>query len=282
MRKPQRAGLAVAVALLAVSASAQNKKEFSTSLTAGASVAIVNEYGSINVQPATNGKLLISALPHSSKVEVDFHDNAGGRVEARSHVLQNGSADETRVDYEVRLPAGVSVSIRSSNGPLTVDGINSDVTCAGESAPVQVRNGGNGHVHVRSVDGPITLASLKNVHMEVVSIVGDVAMTDVTGPSVTVNTTKGKITYAGDFSGGGDYSLSSHSGDIDVIMPAGASVDMSAKSVQGSVTDGFQLQPAAHPMFVVTQGKSFAGTANSGASSVKLRSFNGKIRVQKQ
>lgn len=282
MRKPRRAGLAVAVALLAASASAQNKKELSLTLNGGASVTIVNEYGSVNVQPSTGNKLLITAVPHSSKVEVDFRNNSNNRVEARSHVVQNGSPDETRVDYEVRLPAGASINVRSYNGPLTVDGVNADVTCEGESAPVVVRNGGNGHVHVHTMDGPITLNNLKNAHMEVVSIGGSVTLSGVTGPSVTINTTKGKISYTGDFSGGGDYSLSSHSGDIDVTMPAGASVDMSAKSVQGTVVDAYQLQPDVHPMFAVTQGKSFAGSANNGASSVKLRSFSGKIRVQKQ
>jgi DUF4097 and DUF4098 domain-containing protein YvlB len=283
MRKPQRAGLAVAVVLLAVSASAQKKKEFTTRLNAGASVTIVNEYGSITVQPAANSNsLVITAVPRSSKVEVDFHNNANSRVEARSRILQTGSPDETRVDYEVRLPAGTSINLRSSNGPLTVDGINADVTCEGESAPVQIRNGGNGHVHIDTVDGPISLTSLKNAHVEVISIGGDVAMTGVTGPSVTVSTTKGKISYSGDFGGGGDYALSSHSGNIDVTLPASASVDMSAKSIQGSVDDSFPLHPDAHPIFAVTQGKSFAGTANSGASSVKLRSFSGRIRVQKQ
>jgi DUF4097 and DUF4098 domain-containing protein YvlB len=282
MRKPQRAGLAVAVAMLAVSASAQNKKAFSAPLNPGAAVTIVNEYGAVNVQPSDSKTLTITAVPRSSKVEVDFHNNANSRVEARSHVLQSASPDESRVDYEVRLPAGASVSIQSSNGPLTVDGINGDVSCEGESAPVQVRNGGNGHVHVHTVEGAITLTNLKNAHVEVVSIGGAVTMSGVTGSSVTVGTTKGNINYSGDFVGGGDYSLSTHSGNVDVVMPANASVEMSAKSVQGSVEDGFQLQPAAHPLFAVTQGKSFAGTANNGASSVKLRSFSGKIRVKKQ
>jgi DUF4097 and DUF4098 domain-containing protein YvlB len=172
--------------------------------------------------------------------------------------------------------------VRSSNGPLAIEDVNGDVTCEGESASVQVRNGGNGHVHVRTVEGPVKVADLKNAHIEIASVSGDISLNGVTGPSVVVNTTKGKINYTGDFDGGGDYSLSTHSGDIDVAMPTGASVDMSAKSVQGSVEDAFSLKPEAHPMFVVTQGKSFAGVANSGASSVKLRSFSGKIRVKKQ
>jgi DUF4097 and DUF4098 domain-containing protein YvlB len=284
MRKPQHAGLAVAVVLLAVSAPAQTRKEFSASLNVGATVSIVNEFGSVNVHSSTSSSqvLSITAVLSSAKVEVDFQNSNNNRVEARSHILQNAGPDEVRVDYDVRLPAGANMSVRSSEGPLTVDGVNGDVICEAESSAVQVRNGGNGHVHVRTVEGPIMLTNLKNAHTEIVSIAGDVSLNSVTGPSLTVNTTKGRISYAGDFAGGGDYSFSTHSGDIDVAMPVGASVDMSAKSVQGSVEDGFSLKPEAHPMFVITQGKSFAGTANSGASSVKLRSFSGKIRVKKQ
>jgi hypothetical protein len=282
MRKRQQAGLAVAVALLAVSAPAQDKKEFNALINRGATVSIVNEFGAVKVLPSSSKTLLITAVPHSAKVEVDFQNNNNNRIEAHSHILQNANPDEARVDYEVRLPAGANVVVRSSNGPLTVEGVNGDVTCEGESSPVQVRNGGNGHLHVRTVEGAVTLANLKNAHIEIASVSGDISLNGVTGPSVAVSTTKGKINYVGDFDGGGDYSLSTHSGDIDIAMPAGASVDMSAKSVQGSVEDAFSLKPEAHPMFAVTQGKSFAGVANSGASSVKLRSFSGKIRVKKQ
>ncbi len=281
MRNSQRASLVVAtMALLSVAAAAQ-KKEFRYPVTAGAMISVVNEFGPVTVRPANGAQVVITATSHSSKVEADGYHN-GNRVEVRSHVLQSGSADETRVDYDVQVPPGASVNIRSSDGPIAVSGINGDVTCEGVSAPVEVRDGGNGHVHVHTMDGSITLTNLKNAHMEVVTVGGNVTLSSVDGPLVSVSAGKGHVTYDGDFAGGGDYSLSSHSGNIDVTMPAASSVDVSAKSVNGSVADEFQLQPAPHPMFAIAQGKSFAGTANSGASSVKLRSFSGKISVKKK
>jgi hypothetical protein len=42
------------------------------------------------------------------------------------------------------------------------------------------------------------------------------------------------------------------------------------------------LQQKSHNSFVPMQGRSFAGTSNSGSSSVELQSFSGKIRVKKQ
>ena len=87
---------------------------------------------------------------------------------------------------------------------------------------------------------------------------------------------------SGDCSGGGDYSLSTHSGNIDVTLPPSASVDITARSITGAVEDGFQLQSDSHPTMPITAGKSFAGHANSGAASLHLRSFSGKITVKKQ
>jgi hypothetical protein len=59
-------------------------------------------------------------------------------------------------------------------------------------------------------------------------------------------------------------------------------VDLTARSITGSVENDFPLQAKRHPSFAITQGRSFAGTSNSGASSVQLRSMSGKIRVKKQ
>jgi DUF4097 and DUF4098 domain-containing protein YvlB len=281
MRKAQRAGLAVAtVTLLAASAIAQKKQEFHIPVSAGASVTILNAFGPITVRPSNNNQVSVVATPHSDKVEVDQNKNST-RLEFRTHVLQKATPEESRVDYEVQVPVNVNLTVRSSNGPIIVDHVNGDVTSEGESSPVQVRDGGNGHVHIRTVDGPVALTNLKNAHVEVASIGGDVNIVSSTGPSFSVNTTKGKITYDGDFDGGGDYSFSTHMGDIDVMMPANSSVDLWARSVNGTVQDVFQLQPEQHPSFAPSQGKSFAGTANSGASSVKLRTFSGKITVKK-
>jgi len=109
-----------------------------------------------------------------------------------------------------------------------------------------------------------------------------VQLSDVTGPKVSVNTAAGDISYEGDFGGGGQYSLSSHTGAIDVLLPATASVDLDARTVRGSVENDFPLQQKTHPTYAYVAGRSFAGTSNSGSSSVQLRSFSGKIRVKKR
>jgi DUF4097 and DUF4098 domain-containing protein YvlB len=135
---------------------------------------------------------------------------------------------------------------------------------------------------VRSVAGSVNLNNVTLGHVDVTSSGGAVQLVNVTGSKVNVGTGSGNITYQGDCSGGGDYVMTTHSGSIDVTLPQTASVDLTARSVSGSVQNDFPLQAKKHAAFVPKSGSSFAGTSNSGSSSVELRSISGRIRVKKQ
>jgi DUF4097 and DUF4098 domain-containing protein YvlB len=272
----------VAVGLLTVAASAaDNRKQCRYTVGPGASVTVTNESGAVEIKGSPGRLLTIVATPHSDKVEVDCAQ-AGNRVQATTHVLQRTEGTDGQVEYQLLVPQDSSVTVRAPSGPITVEKLRGDLTLEGDDAQVDVREVSNAHVHVRTISGPITLTNISNGHVEITSLSGNVQLDAVSGPKVSVNTAKGTIRYNGDFGGGGEYMLVNHSGDIDVTLPASASVDLSARSINGSVENNFPLQAKAHPTFPVSQGRSFAGTSNSGASWVQLRSFSGKIRVKKQ
>jgi len=104
----------------------------------------------------------------------------------------------------------------------------------------------------------------------------------VTGPLVQVISTSGKINYSGDFGGNGEYSLTSHSGDIQASVADTTSAQIVAHSVKGEVHDDLHLQPRAHPWFALNKGSAFAGTVGKAASSVVLRTFSGKILLKRR
>jgi DUF4097 and DUF4098 domain-containing protein YvlB len=270
------------VALLAIAAlAADNRKEFRYTVTPGASVIISNESGPVEVKGSTGRQVVIVTTTHSDKVEVDA-SQSGNRVQAISHFLQHAEGDEARVTYQVEVPKDSTVTVRAPGGPISAEKLHGDLSLEGDAAQVTVRDISGAHVRVRTIGGPVILTNISNGFVDVTSMAGNVQLESVTGPKVTVNTTKGAIRYNGDFAGGGDYLLVNHSGDIDVTLPASASVDLSARSITGSVQQDFPMQQKQHPSFAITEGRSFAGTSNSGASSVQLRSFSGKIRVKKQ
>jgi DUF4097 and DUF4098 domain-containing protein YvlB len=181
----------------------------------------------------------------------------------------------------VQVPANANVTIHSTNGPLHAEQLQGDITVEGDSAPVDVREISHAHVHVNTLNGPITLTNIRFGHVEVNSIGGDISMVSVTGPLVAVTSTTGKISYNGDFGVGGDYKMSTHTGNIEAVVPADASVDVTARSVRGDVENDFPLHPKAHTTFLPQKGRSFVGTAGQAASSVLLRTFSGKIRLKK-
>jgi DUF4097 and DUF4098 domain-containing protein YvlB len=262
---------------------AESKKEYHFTVGPRVGVSVMNPYGSISVKPSLNNTVVVNAVLHSDKVEVDNSQN-GNRVDIQSHLLAGADADSGRVDYEVLVPADASVTLHSSTGTLRAEKLHGDVSLEGAGGEVDVRDVSDAHVHVKTMNGPVNLDNIKNGHVEVDSVSGDVMMKSVNGPLVQVVSTSGRISYIGDFGNSGEYRLSTHSGDIEATIPEWTSADVSARTTRGEVHDDIPLQPKNHTWFAVDKGRAFAGTMGRVAvsSTVVLRSFSGKIHLRKR
>ena len=270
---------AVILVFLAILAFGQTKKEYRFTVGPRASVSVVNHYGPITVKPSGNNLVLVTATLHSDKAEVD-NDHIGNRVEIRSHLLPGATTENGRIDYEVLVPADSSLTLYSPTGPLHAENLEGDVTMQG--ADVDVRDFSNAHLYVKTMNGPVFLGNVQDGYVEITSVSGPVTLREVTGPLIQVSSTSGKILYDGDFGTGGQYSLISHSGDIEADIPAYASFDVTARSMRGKVENDFPFQPKSHTSFTVIPGSSFAGTIGKASSSVVLKTFSGRIRLKKK
>jgi hypothetical protein len=265
---------------LSAAAFAETKKEYRYTVGPHANISVETQYGAISVKPGSSDEVVVTATLKSDNVEVDEQQN-GNRIEIASHLLRGLDQPAGQVDYELLIPPDATLALRSSTGPLSVERLQGDLTLEGADAAVNVRNVGNGHVHVRTMRGPTTLTDVRNGHVEIASISGDVHMKSVDGPLVQVNLGSGKIFYDGDFSSGGNYRFTTHTGDIEAVAPADVSAGFRAHSVLGRVQHDFPLQPR-HSRYTVEAGRSFVGTAGEAASEVVLRSFSGKIRLKQR
>jgi DUF4097 and DUF4098 domain-containing protein YvlB len=264
---------------------AETRKEAKIDIAPGGMVNIISGGGSVALHSGSGRQVLATYTVHSDKIEVDQNSSADKqRVELRTHALpgQQPTADQARVDYDITVPSGVSVNVSTTSAPITAEGLSGDIGLSSETGQITVSNALKSHVRVRSMAAPVTLKDVTISRIDIQSAGGAVQLSNVTGQRVTVGTTSGNIEYRGDCSGGGDYILTTHSGAIDVTLPPTASVDLSARSTTGTVENAFPLEQKSHNSFVPMQGRSFAGTSNSGSSSVELQSFSGKIRVKKQ
>jgi DUF4097 and DUF4098 domain-containing protein YvlB len=281
--------LATAVSLsigisMATAQAAETRKEAKIDIAAGGALNIVNNGGAVTLRSGGH-QVVVTYITHSEKIEVD--QNISGnkqRVELRTHALPNEkpNSDEAKVDYDITVPAGISVNVSTATAPITVDGLNGDIELSSETGQVTIQNVVKSHLRVRSMNAGVSLKDVTLSRVDLQSAGGIISLNNVTGQRVTAGTTSGNIEYRGDCSGGGDYIFTTHSGAIDMTLPATASVDLTARSTTGPVENAFPLQEKSHNSFVPKQGRSFAGTSNSGSSSVELQSFSGKIRVKKQ
>ena len=278
--------LAAISAVLAVSSGtllAETHREYRFNVGPKAGVSVNNPYGSISVKPSTGNIVVINAVLSSDRVEVD-NAMVGNRVEIESHLLAGSDAQSGRVDYEILAPADASVTLRSSTGTLRAEKLHGDLSLEGAGATVDVRDITSAHVHVKTLNGPVTLTNVQDGHVEIDSLSGSVTMRSVNGPLVQVVSTSGGISYIGDFGDHGDYRFTSHSGDIDAAVPDSTSADVSLRSVRGEVHDDVHLQPKQHTSFAIKEGVALWGTIGRAAvsSTVMLRSFSGKIHLRKR
>ncbi|MGA2020118.1 MAG: DUF4097 family beta strand repeat-containing protein [Candidatus Sulfotelmatobacter sp.] len=283
MLSKNAAKLVTVTVILAGTLAAQNKKEFHFTVGPRAGLSVMNPYGSISVKPSLGNAVMVTAILHSDKVEVD-NNQSGNRVDIQSHLLAGADAESGRVDYEILVPADASVTLHSSTGTLHAEKLHGDVSLEGPGADVDVRDISDAHVHVKTMNGSVNLDNIKNGHVEVDSLSGEVTLNGVNGSLVQVVSTSGGIHYIGDFGNSGEYRLTSHSGDIDATIPEWTSADVSARSVRGEVHDDIPLQPKTHTYFPLDKGRAFAGTMGRVAvsSTVVLRTFSGKIHLRKR
>jgi DUF4097 and DUF4098 domain-containing protein YvlB len=283
MFSKRAAGLATVTIILLGTVVAESKKEFHFTVGPRTGVSVINPYGSISVKPSLGNTVMVTAVLHSDKVEVD-NNQSGNRVDIQSHLLPGADAQSGRVDYEILVPADASITLHSSTGTLHAEKLHGDVNLEGSGANVDVRDISDAHVHVKTMNGAVNLNNIKNGHVEVDSLSGEVTLNSVNGSLVQVVSTSGRINYIGDFGNGGEYRLTSHSGDIDATIPEWTSADVSARSVRGEVHDDIPLQPKTHAYFPLDKGRAFAGTVGRVAvsSTVVLRTFSGKIHLRKR
>jgi DUF4097 and DUF4098 domain-containing protein YvlB len=264
----------VVITLLALTAAAQEKKEITYTVGPKAVVSITNNYGPITVKPSPNRQVVVESVIHSDTVSL-VNEQHGDRIELHSISTRQGA---NLVDYTVLVPVDAFVSLHSSDGTIRAQGLRGDVILEAAGASVEVTDISDAHLHVRTLSGPINLTDIRNSHLDIHSVSGNVNIHNVTGPSVEVNSGSGRISYDGDPGPAGEYLLSSHSGDLDVSIPASALVDIKARSIQGQSDADFP----------VANGFASTGTRNLllkpgtlTGSRFELRSFRGKIKLKR-
>ena len=265
--------LVVVMSLLSLLA-AQEKKEFHYTVGQRAMVSITNNYGPVTVMPSGSDQVGVTTVSHSDAVTFE-HEQHGNRIELRAISSRRGTA---LVDYSVIVPADAFVTVRSSDAKVHALGLHGDIILEAVTGTVEAADINNAHLHVKTLSGPITLTDIRDSHVDVRSVNGDINLHNVSGSSLEVNSGSGRIKYDGDPGSLGEYLFTSHSGDLEVSIPASALVEIKAHSLKGRSD---HAQPSVNTVPPASQGSLLVKPGIVSTSQFVLRSFRGAIHVRR-
>src|SRR5713101_1851320 len=168
------AGTAIVLVLAGVaSAAGVVRKDLHFKVGKHSMISITNQYGPIVVKAGTPHQVLVTAILHSDKVEID-QSKSGNRIGLVSHLLPGADATSGTVEYEIQVPVDANVTLQSETGPIHVEKLRGDVTIEGSNAAIDALDCANGHVHIKTLNGAVNLTNIHDGHIEIVSMGGDV------------------------------------------------------------------------------------------------------------
>jgi DUF4097 and DUF4098 domain-containing protein YvlB len=281
----------LALAGLVLAAAAPQRAEFQTDTTvtvsAGTRLSLQNVVGDVIVKTWDRAQVRIQASHSSrSRIGVDLSEQVL-RLQPRSSSQTGGWG--SMVDYQLTVPAsmpidiegmGADVRIEGTRAPVKVNTVEGGITVTGGTDLVLVTvngtisaAGARGRVELRSVSEDVAASDVIG-ELTVETVSGDIHLTRVDGRRVEAQTVSGNVTFEGALRSDGTYSLSTHSGDVTVAVPEGASALISTAIVNGDVSASFNL-PASERASRRRQSFRLGG----GGATIELETFSGDIHL---
>jgi DUF4097 and DUF4098 domain-containing protein YvlB len=91
------------------------------------------------------------------------------------------------------------------------------------------------------------------------------------------NTVTGAVIYEGKINSDGRYTLKTHTGRIEMTLPADSGFDLEANTFSGSIESDFDIKISGK-----ISKKRISGAVNKGGPLVKLSTFSGDIYLKKK
>ena len=293
------AALAASFLLLfafSVSASAAKEKyeakfEKTVALPKEGKVHISNISGGIEVRIWNQDQVKIQALKisqassldkakeNAAKVNIEVTEEGNVvRIETKypkSNKFWGGDSVNVSVDYWLWIPEKAGLKANNISGNVDVEGPGGAVDLSAISGDLEV-TGVTGDVFLKSVSGDITARQIKgSIQAETVS--GEIELMEVSeANTVRAKALSGEIVYRGSINRAGNYNLKSHSGGIEMFLPADAAFDFEAETFSGTIESDFEIKVTGK-----ISPKEMRGVVNGGGASVKLSSFSGDIKLRK-
>jgi hypothetical protein len=284
----------------------EEKFEKTVSLAKDGKVSLGNITGSIDVKSWNKAEVKIEATKISkASTLAEAKENANlveiiVKKEGSSLRIKTEYPDEGRiwrrkslnvsVNYSLMIPPEASAKINSVTGSVDFEDIGGAVKTEVVTGNIVVKKADKG-VDCETVTGEIKLQNITgDVFMKTVTasqikgsinaevVTGRIELSEVSEASVVdANAVTGSVIYDGKINSEGRYTLNTHSGRIEMTLPADSGFDLEAETFSGAIESDFDIKVSGR-----ISKKRISGVVNKGGPLVKLSTFSGDIYLEKK
>lgn len=285
----------VALAAFVVAAStagAQAKLNRGLQLDATGAVRIYNNVGSVRVTGWNRDSVAVRGVLGKGNT---LH-MGGGRSGMKMFIEGMDERNPAPADIEVMVPVRAKVWVKTATARIEVTGVTGSLDLYVVGGDIKV-TGDPADVNAEAIDGSITIVG-SPAWVRAKSASGDVSL-DGSSSDVTVSTVSGKIDvdgtrfekakfesvtgsirFAGSFMRGGLANFDSHSGSVEIGIPAGSPADFEVTSIAGSITNKLTSSRPVPGRY--GRGAELVTASGSGGSRIVVRSFKGPVVLLKR
>ena len=279
----------LAMALMSSSANAQTKVNRGLQLDATGAVRVYNLVGSVRVTGWNRDSVVVRGTLGKGNT---LHMGGGG---AGLKMFIEGMDDRnpSRADIEVLVPVRAKVWIKTATASIDVRDVTGSLDLYVVGGDIKV-TGNPADVNAEAIDGSITIIG-SPAWVRAKSASGDVSL-DGSSPDVTISTVSGRIDvdgtkfekakfesvtgsirFAGSFQRGGLVNFDSHSGSIEIGIPAGSPADFDVVSIAGAISNKLTRSRPVPGRY--GRGAELTTSSGDGGTRVVVRSFKGPVTL---
>ena len=291
---PLRSSIGLVALCLATVATAQQKVERRHATTRDVYVRLNGAFGALRVTAwAHDSVAILGSLPKGTRVD-------GGASEAPSkgmkYYFESPTGGPATGRIELFVPAGATVWAKAANAVIEVAGVSGglDLNVIGGSITV---GGTPRELNIESMDGAVTVTGTPG-WMRVKTATGNVTVNGsspdagftTVGGTITlgggdyerlrIESVTGNVSFAGTMRRAGSLTIDSHSGTIDLVLPARASLDIEATTIAGTILN--QVTARRPTPGREGRGEELSLGLGIGDARATVRSFKGNIRIPRR
>lgn len=205
------------------------------------------------------------------------------------------------VEFDVVVPAGSSVDLKSVSGDVRVSGVrgvvmaetvSGDVTASELSSQATLRSVSGdvqldassvaGDVSANTVSGDVTARAVKARGVTASTVSGNITLRDASCERATLKSMSGDVEFEGALNRSARYELKSHSGNVRLLVDGRTGFELDASTWSGALSSDLQLTGAPAGEQDAARQRALQGVYGDGSARIEATTFSGNIAIGRQ